>query len=314
MKRFVTTLVLVAAVLGVSCSPSSLSIRKKVTSMILYGHDRAVFGVAYHPKDPFFFISGGFDRHINFWNRKGGVYRRIKAHSKPVFCLAYSPNGQLIASGSADRTICIWDKEGNKKRTLRGHRDTVLSVAFSPNNNQLLSGSEDRTAILWNLEKDHYRVLRGHVQPVSAVAFPMYEENRFATASRDKTIRVYQDSIDNPRILRGHSGPIYGLAFSRDGGVLASGSSDGTLRLWDRKGKPLRTIRAGTSVWCVAFSRHGDQVICGLKDGRIKIYNTNGKLLNTLSGHSMGVISLAVNSSGSRFASASNDRTIRLWY
>ena len=66
----------------------------------------------------------------------------LEGHTDLVWSVAFSPNGQTLASGSQDRTIRLWNpNNGNLVRTLTGHRDAVNSVAFSPDGRTLASGS-----------------------------------------------------------------------------------------------------------------------------------------------------------------------------
>jgi WD40 repeat protein len=69
-----------------------------------------------------------------------------------VKSIAFSPNGQYLATGSGDRTIKIWDIEtGQILQTLTGHLNRVLSVSYSPDGKLLISGSGDETIKLWDL-------------------------------------------------------------------------------------------------------------------------------------------------------------------
>jgi WD40 repeat protein len=69
-----------------------------------------------------------------------------------VLSVAFSPDGQALASGSLDNTIRLWDAaSGALLRTLKGHTYTVRSVAFSPDGRALASGSWDGTVRLWGV-------------------------------------------------------------------------------------------------------------------------------------------------------------------
>ena len=79
--------------------------------------------------------------------------KTLTGHSERICfedCLAFSPNGQYLASGSYDKTIKIWEVEtGREIRTLNGHSEYVNSVAFSPNGKYLASSSDDKTIKIW---------------------------------------------------------------------------------------------------------------------------------------------------------------------
>ncbi|MFM6026615.1 MAG: hypothetical protein ACKPER_27480, partial [Dolichospermum sp.] len=72
----------------------------------------------------------------------GNLLQTLTGHSSGVLSLAYSPDGQTLASGSDDKTIKLWNtRTGNLLQTLTGHSDSVLSLAYSPDGQTLASGS-----------------------------------------------------------------------------------------------------------------------------------------------------------------------------
>nr|WP_242030487.1 MULTISPECIES: hypothetical protein [unclassified Coleofasciculus] len=76
----------------------------------------------------------------------------LTSHSNGVSSVAFSPDGQILASGSWDKTIKIWQPgTGKQISTLTGHSNGVSSVAFSPDGQLLASGSGDNTIKIWRL-------------------------------------------------------------------------------------------------------------------------------------------------------------------
>lgn len=118
------------------------------------------------------------------------------------------------------------------------------------------------------------------------------------------------------RRLSGHSSDVYPVAFSPDGHTLASGSADGTARLWDTAtGKAGITLdHISVAVVSLAFSPDGSTLATGSNEGPVRLWNVaTGKPLATLTGHTSQVNAVTFSPDGKTLATGSNDATVRLW-
>ncbi len=117
------------------------------------------------------------------------------------------------------------------------------------------------------------------------------------------------------RTLEGHQQVVTSLAFDPLGGILASGSSDHTVKLWEtRSGKLLHTL-GGHQRWVcsVAFDPQGETLASGSADNSVKLWDArDGKLLRTLKGHQGTVVSVAFDPQDATLASGSGDNTVKL--
>jgi WD40 repeat protein len=79
--------------------------------------------------------------------------RSLTGHARPVMSVAFSPDGQTLATGSADHTVRLWDVATRRQigHPLTGHTDAVTSVAFSPDGKTLATGEFDGIARLWDV-------------------------------------------------------------------------------------------------------------------------------------------------------------------
>ncbi|WP_144875252.1 AAA-like domain-containing protein, partial [Hyella patelloides] len=112
----------------------------------------------------------------------------------------------------------------------------------------------------------------------------------------------------------GHQDIVNGVSFSPDGELIASASSDTTVKIWQRNGKLVATLRNHQdSVFDVAFSPNGQLIASVGEDNLVQLWNRQGVLQKTLTGHRGGIHSIAFHPQKDLIASASEDRTVRLW-
>lgn len=97
-------------------------------------------------------VSASSDRTLRFWDVKTGEHLKTIAPEKHIFSIAFSPDGQTIASSHLGE-IYLWNVEtGALQRTLTGHIGYVYTIAFSPNGKTFASSGEDSTMIFWEVK------------------------------------------------------------------------------------------------------------------------------------------------------------------
>ncbi|MHB9000761.1 MAG: WD40 repeat domain-containing protein [Thermoanaerobaculia bacterium] len=209
-------------------------------------------------------------------------------HSKAVWQVAFSPDGQYLASGSVDHTVQLRRMpEGRIVHTLTQPQG-ITSIAFSPDGQYLASGSYDERVRVWRVgDGALVRTLTAHKGTVWSVAFSP-DGHRLASSGEDKTVRIWRVR-DGAALqsLVGHTLNVWSVAFSPDGQWLASGSFDKTAKLWRVDTGALVQTLSGHSEAVVelAFSPDSELLATGSDDSSIKLWRVNdGTLVNTLTG------------------------------
>lgn len=147
-------------------------------------------------------------------------------------------------------------------------------------------------------------------QQTAALTIPALRPDCLATSTPDSASSTPLFS------MQGHTGQVKSVAFSPDGKLVASGSVDNTMRLWEvSDGELLRTMQGHPfPVLAITFSPNGTTLATGSSDSVVRIWRvTDGQLVTALSGHAGKITSVDYSPDGRFLASASEDYTVRLW-
>lgn len=235
-----------------------------------------------------------------------------------ILSVAFSPDGQLLASSDADGEICLWQvADGKQLFTCKEEQNHwVWSVCFSPDSQILASSSEDKIIRLWDVNTGEcLQELIGHTNWVFAVAFSPDGE-RVASASEDRTIRLW-DVADGSCIatLTGHTEGVRSVAVSPDGQWVASSSSDQTVRLWRLEtGTCEYVLEDHTSVVrSIAFSPDGKWLATCSDDQTIRLWDVQTGDCERVFGCSSRTWSVTFSPDSHFLLTGSDDQRLRLW-
>ncbi len=245
--------------------------------------NRIIRDIAYSPDGTQFAVATS----KGIWLYDTDTYQirfQLTEHSGEVYTLAFSPDGQILASGGQDKTIRLWNPHTGKNITVfRGHSNGIAYLYFSIDGLTLTSMSwRDGELRVWNVKTGQTESTLVDMPPDAYPIAISPDVQTLAIREKNGTIQLWDTkTAEYKTTLTGHKweidswwayndelpepGGINCVAFSPDSKILASGSDDSTIRLRDtKKGKHKATLLGHQAwVYSITFSPDGNTIASG---------------------------------------------------
>ncbi|MEO0770704.1 MAG: AAA-like domain-containing protein, partial [Cyanobacteria bacterium J06649_4] len=251
-------------------------------------------------------------------------YNTFSGHGGTIRTLAFSPDGNAIASASVDNTAKLWKPDGTLITTLTGHSAPLVTVDFSADGERLLTTSEDNTVKLWQRDGTLITTLVGHTGPVWCADFSP-DGQTIVTGSGDKTLKLWRPDGTLITTFAEQPSAVFEAEFSPDGQAIATANASDTVEMWTLDGTLLTSLgKQESRVSALEFSAAGQYLATASVNGTVKLWdtqrntqgntkeNTQNKLLNTITAHAGEIAGLDVSPDGQQLVSSS-DKTVKRW-
>ncbi|XP_041920805.1 echinoderm microtubule-associated protein-like 6 isoform X3 [Alosa alosa] len=300
------------------------------TQKFFLGHNDDIISLALHPerslvatgqvgKDPFICVWDTFTVQTVSILKDG--------HSHGVACLAFSSDGQRLASVGLDakNTVCVWDwKKGKVLATATGHSDRIFDITWDPFQQNRLVSCGVKHIKFWAMCGNSLTPKRGifgktgDLQTILCVASAKDDITYSGALNGD--IYVWKGLNLVRTIQAAHGAGIFSMYACEEG--FATGGRDGCIRLWDVDFKPITKIDLreteqgykGLSIRSVCW--RADRLLAGTQDSEIfeVMVRDRDKPLLIMQGHSEGELwALDIHPKKPLAVTGSDDRSVRLW-
>lgn len=278
-------------------------------------HNDWLYGITWSPQADFIATSG-WSREIHVTSvANGQTMRVLSGHKGVVRALHWSPTGPYLASASYDKTLLLWNTNtGEIVQKIQPRNQFVTHVHFAPNGEQLIAGTWDGNADIWTLGSFKAQQTTPVQSALHTLTVSAQQDYR-ALGYADHSIHVTQRG-KRVWTLTQHTGAINSLAFRYDARLLASGSDDRSVRVWDlQTGSSVRTLKGHQErVVSVHWNRETGQLLSGSWDGTIRLWDLKtGRTKRTFQVENSRVLTARWSPDGKWLTAGTSNGSIWLW-
>lgn len=272
--------------------------------------------------------TGSSDKTVRIWDVSAGREKKVLlGHTDEVYAVDFNLDGTRLATASRDKTVRIWDlSSGEVIFTFADSITWPRSVSFAPDSTHLATAWNNGKVMIWNtISGEKLITFNAHNGPVNAVRFSPNGE-RLATGGDDGTIIIWDIASEKKLLALNNDGcPIYDVSFNPTGKYLATSSMDGSIKMWHlTSGTEILNLPEtnasectpdNNTIWVfgLQFSANGTHVAASYRSGAAKIWSIYGVETVVVGGHTDRVIDVVFSPDGQRLATASADKTVKLW-
>jgi WD40 repeat protein len=224
--------------------------------------------------------SAGSDGTVKVWSLSELAFiRSLRGHSGPVNSIVHWPEQNRLYSVSDDGTLRIWDTStGQQVKVIKAEIGALSSVNMDEKRSILVVGSKDGPLKFYDVKTwSALRIVKAHNAEVTAI---IIRGDLIFTSSRDRTVKILSLPLGSlVKMITGHTWDVSSIVLSGDSSIIYSGSSDGTVKIWDvDKGVALGTlIGFGDGEY---FSYNGDGNWVASSKGASRVKTSSGKQPN----------------------------------
>lgn len=264
-------------------------------------------------------LSGSRDGKLIVWElMTGKMLKTLTQHVSSVNTVAFSHKGNRFASGGDELSIYVFNTSSCE---LLGKIDIlapVRSILFSLDDDYILAGHKDRMVRSWHIETNMATLISTHNDSVNQIVLSL-DGHKIASCSDDTTIILHDINRGTSKndVLKGHSDWVSCIAFNNETTLLASGSDDRSVLIWQLSSLEVLARINGHSdtIRCVVFNYEGSRVLTGSADELIKIWDPyKGRQIGkALDFHIGSVNSMAFQIDGTRLVSGGSDMVLKVY-